>query len=288
MPRHLTTHRIVCWRVSRFCNRSCSFCLSDSGPQRSRSSHDARSVVARLLTLGVRKLTYSGGEPVLDPGLPGALEAGSAAGLEQVVTSNGDLLARRVPEFLKLATYVKLSFYGGEQTHDAIMEAGHFRRLMLACQKLDDVGIPVGANYMLSRRSEDDAVSFLNNLRGSPIRNVVFLTYIPSARSFRANAEFQLRSETAAIAGLTRRLESGESAYDGGVKVHNYAAEMFYVILEENLRLVMPNGPDEFVMGRVFDDQLALPGKGLVPAAQALDQVWTTRETTPAIIPMGS
>src|SRR3990172_3267967 len=128
--RHTSTNRIVCWRFTRRCNRTCPFCLSNSGPHILNPHRDPVHSIRRLKELGVEKVSYSGGEPLLDSRLTRTLREGHELGLLQILVTNGDILSEKCCNWLSLLEYLKLSFYGGQSLHDKIMGSGHYEQLM--------------------------------------------------------------------------------------------------------------------------------------------------------------
>lgn len=75
------------------CNLSCSYCLTESSPRAPRRAlgHDLMlSLTEQAAELGFREIGVTGGEPFLDPELPGSLAA-MAEILPVIVLTNGTL-----------------------------------------------------------------------------------------------------------------------------------------------------------------------------------------------------
>ncbi len=284
--RHLSTHRIICWRFTRHCNRTCAFCVSSSGPSFSNPRLDLPQVFTRLRDLGVEKVTYSGGEPLLHPQLEAALNTGTRFGIQQVLTTNGDVLIKRHLPWLNGFQYVKLSFYGTAATHDAIMGAGHYHSLLEVARRDSGRGIAVGANFMLSSPSLEQVNDFLADAHKTGMQQVLLLTYMelgqPNVDEF-----YRFSHSLDRLAALAEITRDNAAAFPGGVKIHDYSVPDFYVILEEDLRFVLPReGFAPFLMGRLYDATLSLPEGNAIPAQDALRWVWARRLKTDAIVPI--
>ncbi len=291
--RHISSHKIVCWRFTRWCNRSCPFCLSRSGPDHSHSRRDLQSYFARLASVGVEKLSYSGGEALGHPQFPEALELGHRTGIRQLLTTNGDSLVRRVPKFLNRLEYLKLSFYGDCALHDRTMGRRHYRLLLGVTRRLIQQGIQVGANYMLTKQSELAVERFLSDASAAGVSQVLILRYIPTGVNqldavLDPGDNFSGSLRGRGLSALSRRLSSLASGFPNGVKIHDFSYSDFFCVLNEEDHLVLPrHRAPPFVMGNLFDDTLFFPGRdGALPAAEALDLVWAQRYKTEAIVPV--
>jgi MoaA/NifB/PqqE/SkfB family radical SAM enzyme len=236
-------------------------------------------VLRRLADLGVEKVSYSGGEPLVHPKIGDIVSLADNLGLKQIVTTNGDVIARKVPPYLEKMEYVKVSFYGVEELHNKLMGKGHFRLLQKVVHGLKDRDIEVGVNYMLSKPSLGDVSSFLEICRELAVNHVLLQTYIGSGDS---NDGFEISKEDIqSIANFVSNL-----GYHFDIKIHNYKESGFYIVLDENLNLTLPSSKrnSAFVMGSLFDSILRKPDFTPGPARKLLEEVWELRRCTMAII----
>lgn len=286
MPRHFSSHRIICWRVSRHCNRSCQFCLSRSGPRFQHPERDVGAVVERFSSLGIEKISYSGGEPTIWPDIESAVTLAGEASILQVLTTNGDSFADSIPSWLPYLEYLKLSFYGGRDSHDTFMGAGNYDALLsLARRVRGSTGLHVGANYMLTEQSLGEARVFLEEAHAAGIGDVMFQTYIYTG-SRRVDRRFALPDNTDAIARLEHICASSGVEFDKGVKVQNYALKDWFIVLNEKDQFTLPasDGTKDFVMGHLDDGTLRLPDGAERQSAEALEEIWNMRLASPAIV----
>jgi MoaA/NifB/PqqE/SkfB family radical SAM enzyme len=245
---------------------------------------DPDEVLERFLTLGVEKVSYSGGEPAGVRDIERALRRGQELGLHQVLTSNGDYLDPP-PKWLDYLEYLKLSVYGPERLHNGLMGAGHYEMLIGICQRLIRRDVTVGINYMLTPLSVAGIDEALGDWVNAGANDVLFQTYIENNRPV-ADQRFRISDPTIVITQLRDRTTAARRNFRGGVKVQNYALSDWYAVLTELGALTLPRGggdPD-WVMGDFRDEHLVLPGGITLPAAAAMDQVWRTRLTTEAIV----
>lgn len=286
MARHFSTHRIICWRLSRHCNRACPFCLSSSGPRVAHPRHDPFEMADRLRDLEVGKISYSGGEPFEYPLFPALVEHVRKLGLLQLVTTNGDRLCNGIPDWIDVFEYVKLSFYGARATHDRLMGSGNYDQQLSLARKLANLhGVTVGANYMLSAESGGEARVFLDDMAAAGFNDVMFQTYIHNRRAH-VDRRFALRDTGQSITDLERELAARSDRLPGGVKVHDYSKRDWFMVLDDSGRLTLPSSSAEtdFVMGRLTDETV-LVGPGMsMPTRAALEAIWRRRYETEAIV----
>jgi hypothetical protein len=287
MKPRVDCYRVVCWRLSRRCNRACAFCLSTSGPRFDDPGHDPHRIMRRLVELGVEKISYSGGEPLMYAELPALVDAGEELGVAQSLTTNGDLLETVIPSWFGLLEHVKLSFYGSREGHDRLMGAGHYDlQLRLARRIPAEADISVSANYLLSAVSCEQQGQFLLDAARAGFYHVVFQTYIPTRRG-RVDTTYMLGSHESAIAAVARTAADFMHDFPGGIRVHDFSQNDWLIVLDEQGRLTLPaNHPvqPDHVLGGVFDDLLTLPAKAPHQAADVLARVWSVHAGTDAVV----
>lgn len=285
MARHFSTHRSVCWRLSRYCNRACGFCLSTSSPRRPHPEHDPFLIADRLHELKVEKISYSGGEPFEYPAFSRLVRHVGELGILQLVTTNGDRLSNEIPEWINSFEHLKLSFYGSRAVHDRLMGEGNYDQLLALANRLREVhGVTVGANYMLSKVSLDGVEPFLADMVANRINDVQFQTYIHNRRPG-VDRRFALTDIPKAIAVLRDKVSGYVEHLPGGMNIHDYSQRDWFIVLDDAGRFTLPSGTGshDHIMGRVVDDILLVDGERM-SAQSALDMIWQRRYETSAII----
>lgn len=134
------------WEITRRCDLRCAHCLVDggrSGPAE-LDTVEALDLVDQLAELGVRAVTFSGGEPLLRDDWPELAARVRERGMALRLSTNGHLLDREVlGELLRLGTeQVLVSVDGIRETHDRIRRpaepgaASSFDRVIEALDQL--------------------------------------------------------------------------------------------------------------------------------------------------------
>jgi MoaA/NifB/PqqE/SkfB family radical SAM enzyme len=286
MPRHFSTHRLLCWRVTENCNRACPFCLSLSGPRIDHPHANAIRTLERLLTLGVEKLSYSGGEPTGLPRFETLVKAAAAMGMKQILTTNGDRFVRAIPEWVFEFEYIKLSFYGTDELHDKYMGPGHYQsQIELATKLQAEWRVIVGVNYMVTPFSVNQIPAFLVDCQRAGIDNVMFQTYILNGRE-KVDRVHYLSNPGEVIHKIAELVRPYSGNFIGGLKIHDYTKKNWFMVLTPTSRLILPSsdGTPDHSMGSVFDDTLCLPDGTRLRATDALEAIWSARFETDAIV----
>src|SRR4051794_25487684 len=129
----------VCFRVTRFCNASCAFCLAPPDGQ-----HPSTDVLTGrldwLLKNRVRVIHFCGGEPTIHPRIAHLVDRVHASGGKTRLTTNGILLPAKLLSVLRdCRTDVKVSLHGDREFHNRIVGRDAFdpatrnvRRLLAA------------------------------------------------------------------------------------------------------------------------------------------------------------
>jgi Fe-coproporphyrin III synthase len=123
------------------------------GAERSRTS-------AGTLWLGYRAVAFSGGEPLIYPGLQQALRRAKALGLRTSVTTNGTLLdPPRLEALRDLVGLLAISLDGPPDLHNEIRgSSSAFDRLITGIENLRSTGIRFGFIHTLTRTSWEHLV----------------------------------------------------------------------------------------------------------------------------------
>lgn len=130
IPVHVSGLREVQIEVTSKCNADCSFCINRaSWAAHGRDTNGLPTetllrVVDWIAAAGIKRIRFSGGEPLLRRDLPQILEHAKLAGLTTVVNTNGFLVERYIDDLYDLADVVLISVIStvAEKT-DAVMVA---------------------------------------------------------------------------------------------------------------------------------------------------------------------
>jgi Fe-coproporphyrin III synthase len=139
------------------CNLFCAHCYSQSGPSAAGAIavENIRELLEDAAQLGYRAVAFSGGEPLIYPGITEALRQAKALGLKTSVTTNGTLLdPARLEALDGLVTVLAISIDGPPYLHNKIRgSSSAFQRLSDGIGNVRSTGIPFGFIHTLTRES---------------------------------------------------------------------------------------------------------------------------------------
>lgn len=182
----------VCFRVTRYCNARCGFCLAPPD-----GAHPPAPVLVQrldwLAARGVRTIHFCGGEPTIHPALPALLAHVHQRGGGSMLTTNGIALPAALPAALRAAgTRVKLSLHGDRAQHDAMVGRPAFDLATAHLQQLLAAGVPTSVQTTVVAGGEwvlDWMVDFCLAQR---VRQLSILPFIPRGSGRERRDEFGL------------------------------------------------------------------------------------------------
>jgi MoaA/NifB/PqqE/SkfB family radical SAM enzyme len=145
---------------TRRCNLRCLHCYSRSSPEE-RDFLTPESIAEALTDArdqGYRIAEFSGGEPVLYPGLGELLRHAKSLGMKTTVASNGMLLHEaRLREMAKYTDMLAISLDGMPDSHDRMRNCvGAFQRMAESLEAVRVSRIPFGFVFTLTRNNAEE------------------------------------------------------------------------------------------------------------------------------------
>src|SRR6187402_3608771 len=92
---------MVCFRVTRFCNARCGFCLAPPDGGKHPSFESLRSRIDWLFERGVKTIHFCGGEPTIHHDLPKLIKYVHEQGRKSKLTTNGISISEELVETLR-------------------------------------------------------------------------------------------------------------------------------------------------------------------------------------------
>jgi MoaA/NifB/PqqE/SkfB family radical SAM enzyme len=139
---------------ARRCNLACAHCYTASGPRAAEAVRPEllHACVDDAVALGYRQLAVSGGEPLLDRGLPGLLARARGRGMLTTLTTNGMLATPpRWAQVAPLLDLVAVSIDGTEAEHDALRRRpGAFARTVANLATIRASRVPFALIFTLT------------------------------------------------------------------------------------------------------------------------------------------
>ena len=147
----------VGWEVTMACNMRCTHCGSscETALPGELTTEEALRLCGQIADLGVKRVTLSGGEPLLRFDWPLLAEALTRRGVRVTMITNGWLLSRAGIESARRAgvNLIAVSLDGLEPTHDAIRKPGSYRRVIAALSLMQSLEFPAGVITTILKRN---------------------------------------------------------------------------------------------------------------------------------------
>ncbi|MDO5686914.1 MAG: radical SAM protein [Neisseria sp.] len=154
-PEHYAL-QLLYFNITKSCNLACAFCYDHAVQQRTETLplHIIEQLAADAKRCGMQSVLLSGGEPLLNPHWFEIAQIFDRHHADITIASNGTLITAQAAAqiaSLQHAT-VTLSLDGDEVTHNRIRGGKDaFARTLAAMERLQQAGVPMGLNMVLSR-----------------------------------------------------------------------------------------------------------------------------------------
>ncbi len=165
------------------CNSRCRYCRFDrlAAPD-FWTKESLWKVLGEMRAAGTRRVQFTGGEPMLRKDIGVILERAKSLGMFTGISTNGLQVPERVDELLP-ADIVQVSYDGPEEVHDHLRGEGSHRAARAALDALQDRGISVWTNTVLTAVNAPRIEEILEHARRRKIMaNFVLLDYFQEPR----------------------------------------------------------------------------------------------------------
>lgn len=158
--------------ITNKCNLSCVHCFNDSGNAHpdELTTKEIQSLIDTLSSMGVYKVTFSGGEPLLHPDLLSLVEYARKAPMAVDIFTNGTLITK---ELITAFTALGVNRFNisidsvDEHIHDTFRgKRGALKRTLHAITLLKEAGFSVKPVISLSQYNKDVIIDILQYLKG--------------------------------------------------------------------------------------------------------------------------
>ncbi len=199
--------------VNNACHSRCSYCSFWSTPTEEMDTATLCRVVAELAALGTRRLSLSGGEPMLRDDIDEVVACAAAAGISVSMNATGYRFARH-PGALCRLDLVKLSLDGREEVHDRVRgRPGAFAEMLEGIEVCRQLGVRYAFAFTMTRQNLAD-VPYAADLARSHGTFVAFQPVMAHHHAHRdAREQYPERPQMlAAVDGLLERKRRGDPA----------------------------------------------------------------------------
>lgn len=259
---HLKAHKLervstVDFHITAKCSQSCPYCW---GPRRFRNSVDTESaqrIIDRIKGLGVRRIVFTGGDPLRHPDVVELIKYAKEKGLETALSTTGDFVT---PEILKgLSPYldlISLPLDGSyEEINSKTKHPGHFSAIMRSLAWLRSFpGIDVKVCTPVTRHNLSD-IPAIAQLVEEYSRTTQARVFYNVFQAF-PRAMFSVNWEKLVVtddefASLARQIGTGKN-----IRI-NYldhdTLDRLYVMVFPDGSMIIPRGSDYLNFGPFLD-----------------------------------
>ncbi|MGH9883780.1 MAG: radical SAM protein, partial [Pyrinomonadaceae bacterium] len=200
--------------LTNICNLHCSYCLRDEEAlYRSTANHFSLELLKRVLgearaTMGISRISFTGGEPTLHPKFAEILGVARAEGLKLSFVTNGWNFEKIWPALVnsrESISHIAFSLDGvTAEQHDGWRGSGSFVRLIKAFSRCNKAGLPFVIKVGLRRDTVaqlETTAMFAARLGASALN---FSHLLPTSRDVDDESALSLEERTLAEQEIAR------------------------------------------------------------------------------------
>lgn len=178
--------KVFTWELTQRCNLKCSHCGSDctsSFSEKELFKDEALRVAKDLEAFEIKKMVFSGGEPLL---CPYWRELARIFGrkTELGMVTNGTLVTKDIAEEMKTYGFslISVSIDGMERSHDLRREKGNFKACINAVANITAAGLKAGVNTTVTKDNLGELPEMFEFLRSIGVTSWQIQPAVPSGR----------------------------------------------------------------------------------------------------------
>ena len=183
---------IVCFRVTRYCNARCGFCLAPPDGVHP----DADILIERLdwlLARGVNTVHFCGNEPTIHPSITQLIEYVHSRNGKTRLTTNGIAIRDTLIEVLRaVRTEVKVSLHGDREHHNKMVGCDAFDKTTENLRRLVTSGVRTSVQTTVVANAEwvvDWMTTFCSRIG---VKRLSILPFIPRGNGRERREEYEL------------------------------------------------------------------------------------------------
>jgi MoaA/NifB/PqqE/SkfB family radical SAM enzyme len=142
------------WNITFRCNLNCQYCGVNTMSTPELDTHVVLERLDQLWDLGVRWITFGGGEPLIREDIGVVLGYAKHKGFQVYLSTNGWLAAQRA-EAIRVVDHINLSLDGDRDAHDHIRGQGAFDKAIESIEVFQRLGLSVSLLCVLSQHNLD-------------------------------------------------------------------------------------------------------------------------------------
>ena len=184
---------MICFRVTRFCNARCGFCLAppDGGIHPPVAALKER--IDWLFAHGVKTIHFCGGEPTIHHDLHELICYVNEKGKKSRLTTNGISISDKLVAALSSnKTTVKVSLHGSREHHNDVVVRDAFDATTATIRRLLSAGISTSVQTTIVTGHLDVVEWSINFCLENGVKLVSFLPFIPRGSGFENRGKYAL------------------------------------------------------------------------------------------------
>ncbi len=143
---------LVSWNLTFRCNLRCHYCAAPTLRVPQMDTEEILRIADDFYELGMRWVTFSGGEPLLRKDIGAIVNHCKDKGVVVFISTNGTLVPRRIDD-IRRVDRITLSLDGAGEVHDRIRGEGAWEKTIAAAETAREHGIPVAFTCVLSEHN---------------------------------------------------------------------------------------------------------------------------------------
>ena len=245
------------FHITARCSQACPYCW---GPRRFRTPVDtetARRIIARIKELGVRRIVFTGGDPLQRADASELIRFAKQTGLETALSTTGDFVTRRILE--TIAPYldlISLPLDGStEEINSRTKHPGHFTAIMRSLDWLRSVSsVDVKICTPVTRHNLDNVPTIARLVEGYSFTTRARVFY----NIFQAfpRAMFRVKWEKLIVSDEEFSQLKSQIGTGKNIQVHfldHTTLDKLYVMVFPDGSMTIPRGADYLNFGPFLD-----------------------------------
>jgi len=174
---------LVSWSLTNRCNYRCQYCGIWKKNSKELNTSEVFFVIDELYRCGNKAIAFTGGESLMREDIIDIIDYCSYRGIYTKLSTNGSLVKDKIDGLRKIG-FVRMSFDGPKEVHDAQRQNGSYDEVVAAVDLLRKNNIKVGLNCVISKLNVGHINDILNEAKKIDLR----ISFQPL--EYRNNREF--------------------------------------------------------------------------------------------------
>ena len=153
------------------CNFECSYCDVYRKKNYEMTTQEIKDMIDQLYELGLLRLGFNGGEPLLRDDLGELINYSRSKGIITTVFTNGWLIEEKIDILKNLSTLI-ISLDGPAEIHDKQRKKGSYERVIAGIKSARKNGIPVWTNTVVTKNNINSLGFILEKARQYDFRTI--------------------------------------------------------------------------------------------------------------------